>query len=254
MSATVPGFAELEFDLAKALLSGIVDVFKTMSSAPLLPSNAEDIPEDQGVYQLLWDGKTVFIGKTDAEAGLNQRLKRHSYSIQHRKNLDPNQVSFKAVRLFVFTPMDLETQLIKSYKPSWNKSGFGSNDPGHNRDNTRFKKNGFDSLFPIDIDRELDIEFPKQGNAAEIAIKLRNALPYTFRFEMKDSQSRIIHPEFEAAQVNLPDGPYTARIVVQSIMQALPVGWQATALPTRMILYREKVTYPSGSVITANVA
>jgi hypothetical protein len=252
--ATVLGFAELEFDLAKALLSSIIDVFKTMSSAPLLPANVQGIPEDQGVYQLLLNGKTVYIGKTDAEAGLNQRLKRHSYSIQHRKNLDPNQVSFKAVRLFVFTPMDLETQLIKTYEPAWNYSGFGSNDPGRNRDKTEFKEEGFDSQYPIDIDRELEIELPKQAKASEIAVKLRIALPYTFRFQMKAPKSRVLHPDFEAAQVNLPDGPYTTRIIIRSILQALPVGWQATALPSRVILYKETATYPSGSVIAATVA
>ena len=251
--ATILGFAELEFDLAKALLSSIIDVFKTMSAAPLLPANVEGIPEDQGVYQLLLNDETVYIGKTDAEAGLNQRLRRHSYSVQHRKNLEPNQVSFKAVRLFVFTPMDLESQLIKTYEPSWNYSGFGSNDPGRNRDRTEFKERGFDSLYPIDIDRELEIELPKQGTAAEIATRLRIALPYTFRFQMKAPKSRVIHPDFEVAQVNLPDVPYTARIVIQSIVKALPAGWQATALPSRVILYKETATYPSGSVVAATL-
>src|SRR4051812_27375677 len=118
-----------------------------MTGATLLPENVGQLPEAQGVYQLSLDGVVVYIGKTDADAGLKNRLTRHSYSIQQRSNLDPSHVTFKAVRVYVFTAMDLETQLIRHYGgASWNSSGFGSNDPGRNRDHTKLKHDGFDAL------------------------------------------------------------------------------------------------------------
>jgi hypothetical protein len=249
-----PGFFEFELDLPEALLSSLVKIFDAMSGAPLLPANVNEIPEAQGVYQLLLDGEVVYIGKTDAEAGLKNRLRRHAYSIQHRSNLDPENVTFKAVRVFVFTAMDLETQLISHYGSSaWNFSGFGSNDPGRNRDNTRLKPEGFDASYPIDIDRQVDIEWPENPAAAQIVKSLKAALPYTFRYESRPG-GRKLHPDFEAAQVTLSAGPHTVRTLVEAVIQALPTGWQATALPSRVILYRETTEYVYGTVIARKPA
>jgi hypothetical protein len=109
------GFIEFEFDLPEALLTNLVRVFDSMDSADLTQENVAQIADAQGVYQLLLDGQLVYIGKTDAEAGLRKRLERHARTIQHRLNLDATRVTFKAVRVFVFTAIDLETQLIRHY-------------------------------------------------------------------------------------------------------------------------------------------
>jgi Eco29kI restriction endonuclease len=249
-----PGFYEFEFDLPDALLSSLVKIFDGMDGAPLLPVNVSELPEAQGVYQLLLGGEVVYIGKTDAEAGLKNRLGRHAYSIQHRLNLDTEKVTFKAVRVFVFTAMDLETQLISHYGSSaWNFSGFGSNDPGRNRDNTRLKTEGFDATYPIDIDRQLDIEWPEHPTAAQIVTRLKAELPYTLRYELRTG-GRKIHPDFEAAQVTLSAGRYTVRTLVEAVIQALPAGWQATALPSRVIIYQETTEYIFGKVIARKPA
>ena len=153
------GYLEFEFDLPVALLTNLVSVFSKMDGTPLLSTNITVIPEAQGVYQLSYQGSLAYIGKTDAEAGLRRRLDRHARTIQHRRNLDPSEVTFKAIRVFVFTAMDLESQLIKHYNAvatvPWNNSGFGSNDPGRERDTTNLKPDGFDAQFPVDIDREI---------------------------------------------------------------------------------------------------
>jgi hypothetical protein len=113
----------------------------------------------------------VYVGKTDAEAGLLSRLTRHSKKIQHRIGLTPASVLFKAVRVFVFTAIDLETQLIAHYGGTniveWNGSGFGSNDPGEKRDTTTYKAGHFDAQFPIDIARPLAFSIPTPTKAAE---------------------------------------------------------------------------------------
>lgn len=153
----IEGFREFEFDLPEALLSRLIVEFDQMESAPLCSDTVIKLPEEQGVYQLFYEGKLVYIGKTDAEQGLRQRLDRHSWTIQHRNNLDEALVAFRALRVFVFTAIDLESQLLKHYglkaKVAWNNSGFGSNDPGRERDTTRLKPGGFDESYPVDLDR-----------------------------------------------------------------------------------------------------
>lgn len=180
------GYREFEFDLPGALLEQLVHVLDGMDAAPLNIGNLGDVPEAQGVYQLFFQGSLAYIGKTDSEAGLSKRLMRHSMKVQHRQGLTPADLSFKAVRIFVFTAMDLETQLISHYGGEngtlWNNSGFGANDPGRNRDTTVIDSENYDAMFPIDIDRKLDGNFAGPHSAGILAMSLKNELPYVFRF------------------------------------------------------------------------
>lgn len=249
--ASAAGYREFEFDLPGALLDHLVRALDEMEAAPLNAQRLTAVPEAQGVYQLFLDGELVYIGKTDAEAGLLKRLSRHSNKIQHRRGLDPARVSFKAIRIFVFTAMDLETQLIKHYTADagtkWNGSGFGSNDPGRNRDNSQPGR--FDQEFPIDIDRQLNGDFSGEQTAAAVAAKLKAELPYTFRFLTKP-KSRQPHPELVDTTVIMPAGAMTARSVIGELVRQLPPGWQATALSAVLILYKEAVdTYPQATIL-----
>lgn len=245
------GYVEFEFDLPGALLERLVTVFKDMAAAPLEASHVDAIPEAQGVYQLFLDGQLSYIGKTDQEAGLRKRLTRHSLKIQHRIGLDPSRVTFKAVRVFVFTAVDLETQLIKRYGvKTWNGSGFGSNDPGRERDTTKYKEEHFDAQFPIDIDRVLpNIKLPAEASAADLFRALRSAIPYTFRAQNAGGRSREPHPDFTARVVINSAMPVTSRNLIVEIVRNLPAGWQAVKLPSHIILYKDDKTYPSGLVL-----
>jgi hypothetical protein len=107
-----PGYGEFEFDLPEALLRGLVAKLDGLSAAPLTLDTVSAIANEQGVYQLFLGGDLVYIGKTDGEAGLCQRLTRRARKVMHRRNLDPATVSFKALRVFVFTAVDLESYLI----------------------------------------------------------------------------------------------------------------------------------------------
>ena len=131
-------FRLFEFDLSGALLQQVVKVLDEMTPGLLTAEAVRTIPEVQGVYQLHHDDKLVYVGKTDAEAGLRRRLERHRRRLQHRTGLDESRVRFKALQVLVFAAMDLETQLINYYKargedPIWNGSGFGSTDPAQAR-------------------------------------------------------------------------------------------------------------------------
>jgi len=249
---TIRGYREFEFDLPGALLQHLVRTLDGIEEAPLITATLDEIPNAQGLYQLFLDGNLVYVGKTDAEAGLFRRLARHANKILHRRTLDPMRVSFKAVRIFVFTAMDLETQLIAIYTGQngtpWNGSGFGSNDPGRNRD--RSTPGRFDQQFPVDIDRQLPVDFGGTSSAAETAQGLKNALPYTFRFQTLTARSRIPHPELTATQIKMPQGPTTARKVIVTLVSQLPPGWQATALSAVLILYKEQDdNYPQATVL-----
>jgi len=250
------GYREFEFDLPEALLARLFDTFEPMERGPLTPEAVSQIPEEQGVYQLFHKGTLVYIGKTDAEAGLRQRLGRHAWTIQHRMNLDTADVNFKAIRVFVFTAIDLETQLIKKYqaqaKVAWNFSGFGSNDPGRERDTTNAKPDGFDAQFPVDLDRAVETELPSSASAFNVLVALRKWLPYTLRFEPLKRGSRKAHPDLDAATVTLPPAPSTTRQLLTQIVQSLPAGWQCTLLPGRVILYKESRDYQFGQVIATS--
>ncbi|MBX0331389.1 GIY-YIG nuclease family protein [Oscillochloris sp. ZM17-4] len=250
----IAGYQDFEFDLPGALLARLVEVLDEMISAPLDSEPLDNIPEAQGVYQLFLDGQLVYIGKTDAEAGLSRRLRRHYQKIQYRAGLDPSRVSFKAVRIYVFTAVDLETQLIAHYgglsQVQWNGSGFGSNDPGRERDTTKFKDDHFDARYPIDIDRVLDIALPSPAPAASYLAELKRVVPYVFRFEAASARSRAPHADLVSTSVSLPVGlRMTPRAIIAAVVSQLPSGWQAIQFPSHVILYKNDVHYKYGSLI-----
>jgi hypothetical protein len=245
-------YAEFEFDLPGALLARLIKVLDELETAPLNNTNLLEVPEEQGVYQLLLDDRVVYVGKTDAEAGLHKRLGRHSRKIMH-VGLDPARVSFKAVRIFVFTAVDLESDLIRHYGGvkaiDWNGSGFGSNDPGRQRDTTKVDPRNYDAQFPIDIDRELGFAIDAEETAASALARLKDALPYTFRYQGSGGRNRKPHDDFDRTILSALSGPLTPRSAIRHVVAALPSGWQATALPGYTILYKEERDYPQAEVI-----
>jgi Eco29kI restriction endonuclease len=248
------GYKEFEFDLPGALLASLIDIFDGMQTATLQIKNVKEIPDEQGVYQLLLNGQIVYVGKSDGDAGLRSRLLRHSDSIQHRDNLDVSQITYKAIRVFVFTAVDLETQLIRHYdsiqEVSWNKSGFGSNDPGRNREDTKLKANSFDALYPINIDKELDsIVWKNATTVADALAAIKLIVPYTFRYEMTKPKGKTPHFDLSSTQWMPSKKPASVKSLLVQILKALPKGWQATRLGGRVILYRESKDYEHGDVI-----
>lgn len=254
------GFAEFEFDLPTALQAELIRLLDAMDTGLLDKDTTEAVPEAQGVYQLFYDDRLVYIGKTDAEAGLRTRLSRHANKVMHRPNLIGG-VRFKAVRIMVFTALDLETQLIKHYRGlnvpdavEWNGSGFGSNDPGRQRETTNKSPEGFDAKFPISIDLAVDL-LPLGAISVSTALtKLKSVLPYTLRYEtLRNSKGRAQagqpHPDLIAAKVNISRGAQTVRKLMRLICVALGPHWQATAFVSHVILYKEKQPYKFGNVI-----
>ncbi len=258
------GYIEFEFDLPGALLAKLIDVFERLDYAPVTADALNSIPDAQGVYQLFHAGAEepglVYIGKTDMAAGLRKRLTRHARKLENRVGLSRGNVFFKAVRVYVFTAVDLETQLIDHYggvsKVSWNGSGFGSNDPGRERDTTKYKPDHFDARYPIDPNLPLDIEIPLVGTAASILRNLKRHLPYLLRFELAGRAQSKAHEDLEQSMVSLdPARPLTAESIITQVVNQLPGGWHATALPSHTIMYKNDTRrFPSGREIARSGA
>lgn len=249
------GYVEFELDLPGALLSQVVDEFERMDDAELNLTNLNQIDQRaQGVYQLFYDGARVYIGKSDAEAGLYTRLARHAQKVIDRHNLDPSLVTFKAIRIAVFSAMDLETQLIRHYgRPAWNSSGFGSNDPGRNREQTNKDPVGFDSLYPINIDIPLTFVTARRYQISDLLVLLKDNLPYTFRYEVDGPATGASYRTRPHADylnsVRVSRAGMSMREIMRLILQALPAGWQATEFVSHVILYKERFNYVHGTAI-----
>jgi len=251
----VNGFASFAFDLPGALLERPIEVLDGMTDERLTASTVAGIPAAQGVYQLFLDGELVYIGKTDAEAGLRKRLVRHAGKILNRPNLEPRKIAFKAIQVLVFTAMDLEAMLMKHYRrlgapTAWNGSGFGSNDPGRERETTNRKPEGFADQFPISVD--IQHEFRPVGShvvAAALAT-LKASHNYTRRYETESIARRVNrskpHPDLLAVTFRMTTPRMTVRETLNEMLSALPNGWQATIFAGHVILYKEHRSYTYG--------
>ena len=238
----------LEFDLPSALLNQLVELLDNMHSESLVQENLENVPEEQGVYQLFHKDELVYIGKTDSEAGLKNRLSRHCKKIKNRQNLDSKEVTFKAVRIYVFTAMDLETQLRDHYKNlqvglKWQNSGFGSNDPGRNRDEG--KPGTFDQQFPIDINFTFDnsLEVGKRS-VLEALEDFKSKVPYVVRFERERTKNtREPNSDLRGNYVTISESIDTPKKLLDKVATVLGDDWQITVLPGYVIIYKESKNY-----------
>ncbi|WP_299131834.1 hypothetical protein [uncultured Amaricoccus sp.] len=246
-------YGEFELDIPKVMRAQLPAFFATLPAAVLTPENVERLPDGaQGAYLLFLDTRLVYVGKTDAQAGFRGRLARHAQNIQHRRGLAPERMSFKAARIFVFSTFDLETMLIEEFtrlggeRPAWNFSGFGSNDPGRNREGQA--PAAFDRDYPVDIDQPVEAPPPGPHPLFEVMLALKARLPYLFRYEadgMGASAWRGGHRDMMWRTIEVPAPPVTTRALLLRILAELPPDWQATVLPNRVILYRETRTYPA---------
>lgn len=249
------GYVEYEIDIEWVLRNDLPKVVDAVQLAPLTTEAVNSIPEGaKGAYVLFVDGHPVYAGKTDTRHGFRDRLNRHRFTIQNRQNLDPHRIGFKAIRILVFSNFDVEAILIDAMRKAdktalyWNYSGFGSNDPGHNREGQR--PADFDMRYPINIDRPLHLVPPGRHELLPLLIALKDHLPYDLRYETdsipggdKAAHYRKGHvDQRKAASVEVGESD-TTRTLLRKIMANLPDGWRTTVFPGRVILYKEDTIY-----------
>ncbi|MBS5904722.1 GIY-YIG nuclease family protein [Roseomonas mucosa] len=237
----IQGYGEFELDVEQVLREKLPVFFDGLEQTPLTLEHVEALPErSKGAYMLFRgdDPKPVYAGKTDTTHGFRDRLARHAWTVQGRQNLDPAEMRFKAVRILVFAALDAEAILIREMRArmpgalAWNNSGFGSNDPGRNRDGQQPAK--FDKEFPVDIDFPVP-DFPDEALPIPQALDaLKQRIPYLLRHGGLPNDR--VMPALQ--------GDKTVRGVLTAAMTGLPTGYQATVLHGRIVVYQETREYP----------
>lgn len=214
----------------------MLESLSKLSPAPLTAELLGTLQPRGGVYVLFLADDRVYVGKADRS--LPARLGQHAKKLSGRVGPFTDAVKFTCL----YVEEDLEASapeklLIKWYRTEneksalpWNNNGFGNNDPGKRRDTTEIKANHFDALYPINLDLTLPLTAGKR-TVADCLAELKGLLPYTLRFGGLGTDS--------AAEMTVPSGSKTVREWVTLVVEALPSGWLATALPGYVILYRE---------------
>jgi hypothetical protein len=239
-----------QLDLYAALLEQLPNALEKTTPTPLNEQSLRLLREERGIYQLFHRSDPVYIGKADKK--LTTRLRKHYRRCSGRRNINPHDISFRCLYLDkLVDATSPERELIKQYQKQgqapWNqKEGFGSNDLGHGRKNQRPGRWFIDR--PADYQAVVRIE--QAGNELPMlkALELlREAVPFDlFRFASKDSRSpadKTSSEDYAAAFVTLERGDVPLLCHLHRIIEALPVGWQATVNPAGVTLYKERVNY-----------
>jgi len=248
----VPSHSHFEIDIIHALSSQLVAAFSHLDVGRLTEDELASLPKGQGVYQLYHQGSLAYVGKADS---LKKRLSEHGHKISGRHNIDIADMGFKC--LFVhpnWTTLAPENSLIKHYRKAgegqcaWNGNGFGPHDPGRERETTNKPPDGFDAQYPIRQYWTCDWIKAGDWNAMELLKAIKSDLPYLLRYQTARQQSQEAHPDYKDLTITVPEDDMSAVELLRAVAEALP-GWQATAFPSHMILYKEHRAYTHGQII-----
>lgn len=135
------------FEVGPAILTQLLEKLRQLDAIPLPAALKAKYP---GFYQLLLDGKPVYIGKTARPIG--DRLAEHSKKISGRIPLERITCKFAYVEDPSLVDV-AEGTLINFFSVSeggeWNRSGFGSKVTGYNRG--RQSGSEWEGQFPPDL-------------------------------------------------------------------------------------------------------
>ncbi|APU16974.1 MULTISPECIES: GIY-YIG nuclease family protein [Actinoalloteichus] len=231
--------AEFRLSIMKALGDQLLESIEQLEPAPLTSEHVDALDPRAGVYQLRHHGEVVYVGKANS---LPSRLEKHRRKLSGRRGIFLDDVSFTCLYvesdLPVVTP---ETMLInrnrEAGRASWNSGGFGSNDPGKERDTTRLNVESFDAKYPVRLDWPCG-ELSGGLALADLLVELKAHLPYVFRYESARIKSTDVlgGPYGEIVSIR---SDASAEDVFEAIIDVLPPGWQLTVLHGYVILYQK---------------
>ncbi|MET9290300.1 Eco29kI family restriction endonuclease [Nocardia beijingensis] len=239
-----PASADFKLSITRALADQLAEELRELRPAPLDIDQLRLLKGRPGVYELYVKGTRVYVGK--ASKSLPDRLSDHYRKLSGRSGIDLADVGF--ICLYVDEDLEAaapEKMLIKKYRDQggspWNTMGFGNNDPGRNRDHSLVKAKHFDAEFPIDLDRLVEDLGTHLRPVEDLLHEVKARLPYNLRFETKQRIKR----ELNDTQLVVTGEALSFRDIIRLVIEALPAGWQATALPGYVILYHETENYRS---------
>ncbi|MFG2694680.1 GIY-YIG nuclease family protein [Kitasatospora sp. NPDC048407] len=245
---------DFRLSITKALGDQLADALSHLEHAPLSEENLARLDERPGVYQLYLGGDFVYVGKADKT--LPGRLRNHLRKLSGRRNINLANVDFSCLYVAEdFSALAPEQLLISHHKEMgsipWNNNGFGNKDPGRQRDSTVLKKNHFDVVFPIDLDRPVEGLTPGDASLHAFLKALKGGLPYNFRYAEP--------PRSKSSFVTVPRTDLSANEAFHLLSKALPDTWQVAALMGYVIMYSDSPDeyksawryFRSGTVIDA---
>lgn len=227
----MPNVGEFQLSVTRALRDQLLTALDALDTGSLTESNLAAVARRPGVYQLFISGNLVYVGK--AAANLRGRLEKHFKKLSGRTGNPLTYTSFKCI--YISEDMDAiapELMLIAHYRAAgeapWNFNGFGNNDPGKERDTSLVESDHFDSLYPIDLDMEIDFRVTGSEPLAAAMRRFKGRLPFLFRFASVPGN----------LAVERPGSPITtARGWIAHFAAALPDAWSVVALPGYVIAY-----------------
>lgn len=239
----MPASGEFRLSITRALTDQLITSLAALQPERLTEAAARALDSKPGIYELYLDGERVYIGKADN--AVPTRLMRHYRKIAGRSNIDLTRVQYCA--LYIYEDLQAvapETLLIKQYREdgsaAWNFNGFGSNDPGQNRDQTVFERNHFDVQYPARLDWPC-VSITAGGYAgADLAGRLKAELPYVFRYQSSPALANV--------SVRVPADGMVADTLLQLLADAIRAAddaWRVVALPGYVIMYPKVGVYPS---------
>jgi hypothetical protein len=241
--------AEFKLSITRALADQLADALSRLHPAPLTSEQLSALQPRPGVYELFVRRRRVYVGK--ASRSIPARLGNHLRKLSGRSNITLGEVSFQC--LYVDEDLEAaapEKMLIKKYRDHggapWNTNGFGSKDPGRNRDHSLVKANHFDAEYPINLDLRIESLAPGLYPVKTYLRAVKSSLPFNLRFDTRSARSK---EDYRDSMAEVPPAELTVRDLIRLAMDALPEGWQATALPGYVILYREDTIYASARVL-----
>ena len=203
-----------------------------LTTLTVLDQYQSQIGSFQGVYVIYYTGRPVYVGKAN---GLRDRLYDHLYKLTSRHGINAGNVGYKA--LFLDNSMstaaneDLLIQIYKSEYPNmWNGRGFGTKDPGKERDTTR--PNAFDQEFPIIADLPIGIILDAAGYIplGVLLAQMKQQLPYVFRYQ--------VPPEELIKYICLKGVNLTACSLAHAAVRFLGLGWKGVILSYGIVIYK----------------
>ena len=249
----MPFVERFEINIIDALSVQLLTALDVLTPAPLDEPRIDSLGNEQGIYLLYHKGTPVYVGKASS---LPKRLRDHRRKIAGRKSIALADVAFKCLYVHPnWTALAPEAALIRYFKAAgngecaWNGNGFGPHDPGRDRETTDKSPDGFDAQYPIREDWECDWVEAREWNCRELLLSLKGNLPYLLRYQVLDeNRYRAGHPDYNDVVMLVPHANMTAAKLLGLIARCLP-GWQATAFPSHMILYKENQAYRHGQVL-----
>jgi hypothetical protein len=241
----MPASGDFKLSISKALTDQLRAHLALLTPAPLSAANLAPLERRPGVYQLYLGKDLVYVGS--AAGNLPGRLRKHLRKISGRRRIAISEVSFTC--LYVdedLTVLAPEDSLIKASRLAgtapWNANGFGNNDPGRRRDETRREPTHFDRLYPINLKHPCGGVEAGPRTAAKLLAELKRKLPFLLRYERK-SADKI----YAKRKVAVPRDDMRAEDLLRLLATALP-DFQVTALPGYVIIYRERRAYPNSRI------